>query len=74
MVPFVFEGQTPFAEGSYIFVPCIRDAVEKGRAEVPAFVLGKGSGEEITLRIDGMTSDERAIILAGSLISFNRNR
>jgi len=74
MVPFVFEGQTPFAEGSYIFVPCIRDAVEKGSAEVPAFVLGKGSAEEITLRIDGMTSDERAIILEGSLINFNRNR
>lgn len=74
MVPFVFEGQTPFSGGSYIFVPCIRDAVEKGSAEVPAFVLGKGSAEEITLRIDGMTSDERAIILEGSLINFNRNR
>jgi len=74
MVPFVFEGQTPFSGGSYIFVPCIRNAIEKGTAEVPAFVLGKGSAEEITLRIDGMTSDERAIILEGSLINFNRNR
>ncbi len=74
MVPFLLHGDPSFSAGSWIFIPGIRQAMERGEMEFSAYVAGKGSFEKITLETGVLTEDERAVILAGSLINYNRER
>ena len=74
MIPFVLDGEPPFSAGSWIFVPGVRQAMERGETVFPAYAAGKGSFEKITLETGVLTEDERAVILAGSLINFNRKK
>ena len=72
MLPFLIEeGELPFANGDYLFLPDIARAVKEGASEVKAFVAGDGL-KEFTLRLGEMTTDEREIILKGCLINYNR--
>ena len=72
MLPFLIdEGDLPFASGDYLFIPKITDAVRQGAREVKAYVVKDGL-KEFTLKLGGMTGDEREIILKGCLINYNR--
>lgn len=74
MLPFITEEDDKdlsFRNGDYIFVPDIRENVEKAASEVKAFVVGD-SLKEITLKLGSMTDAERAIILKGCLINYYR--
>ena len=72
MLPFLIdEGELPFVNGDYIFLPDIIDAVKNKASEVKAYVVKDGL-KEFTLRLGDMTDDEREIILKGCLINFNR--
>ena len=72
MLPFLIEeGELPFTNGDYLFIPDIARAVKEGVSEVKAFVAGDGL-KEFTLRLGEMTTDEREIILKGCLINYNR--
>lgn len=70
MLPFILDGDTPFENGDYIFVPKIREAVEKKMKEIPAYIAKNNKLVPFTLKIDDITDDERKIILAGCLINF----
>lgn len=73
MLPFLIEeGELPFANGDYLFVPGIRKLVEEKADVVPAYVVKDGALKEFTLRLGEMTDDEREIILKGCLINYNR--
>ena len=73
MLPFIIdEGELPFKNGDYIFVPEIRKAIEDKAREIKAFVVKEDSMKEFTLKLDELTDDERQIILDGCLINFNR--
>ncbi|MGN0335688.1 MAG: hydratase [Lachnospiraceae bacterium] len=73
MLPFLIdEGELPFKNGDYLFIPQIRAAVENKLTEIKAFVVGDEL-KEITLRLGELTDDEREIILKGCLINYNRN-
>ena len=73
MLPFLIpEGDLPFANGDYLFVPGIRAAVEQSKTQIPAFVVKDGALVPFTLGLGEMTPDERQIILDGCLINFNR--
>ena len=48
----------------------IRAAVDGGAEEVSAVLLQKGTERPITLRLPGMTREERDIVLAGCLINY----
>ena len=73
MLPFIIdEGELPFKNGDYIFIPEIRKAIEDKAREIKAFVVKEDSMKEFTLKIDELTDDERQIILDGCLINFNR--
>ncbi len=73
MLPFLIEeGDLPFANGDYIFVPEIKTLVENKADEVTAYVVKEGALEAFTLRLGEMTDDEREIILKGCLINYNR--
>ena len=76
MVPFQLEGEPAFEVGDYVFVPDIRAALDGDMKDIPAYVVHDGSDEveRIDLYVADMTPEERAIVKAGCLINFNRNR
>ncbi|MCI8585157.1 MAG: hydratase [Lachnospiraceae bacterium] len=72
MLPFLIEeGELPFQNGDYLFLPEIAKAVKTGASEVKAYVIKEGL-KEFTLKLGEMTEDEREIILKGCLINYNR--
>ena len=76
MLPFTIDEDTPFdyAPGDWVYIPGIRTAVERGDESVAARVLHKGVTVPITLRLRGFTPQERAVVLAGCLMNWYRNR
>ena len=73
MLPFLIEeGELPFKNKDYLFLPGIRKAVEDKVTEIKAYVVKDGTLKEFTLRLGEMTDDERQIILDGCLINYNR--
>jgi len=73
MLPFLIpEGDLPFKNGDYLFVPEIRKAIEEKQTEIPAYVIKDGSLVPFTLKMGDLTDDEREIILKGCLINYNR--
>ena len=72
MLPFLIdEGELPFKNGDYLFLPGIREAIENKAGEFTCYVVGDGL-KEITLKMDELTDDVREIILKGCLINYNR--
>ena len=73
MLPFLIdEGELPFKNKDYLFIPGIRTAVENKATEVTAYVVKDGGLKPFTLCLGEMTDDERQIILDGCLINYNR--
>lgn len=73
MLPFLIdEGELPFANLDYLFLPGIRKAVEEAESEITAYVVKDGALTPFTLRLGEMTKEERGIILKGCLINYNR--
>ena len=73
MLPFLIdEGELPFKNGDYLFVPHITEAVKNGAKEVEAYVVKDGQLHAFTLKLGEMTPEEREIILKGCLINYNR--
>ena len=73
MLPFLIEeGELPFSNKDYLFVPGIRSAVENKATTIPAYVVKDGEMKAFTLKLGEMTDDERQIILDGCLINYNR--
>ena len=72
MLPFLTDADheaLPFKNGEYLFVPDVRNVIEKKQSEVKAYVVG-AELKEITLRLGDMTDAEREIILKGCLINY----
>ena len=73
MLPFIIkEGELPFANGDYLFVPEIRKAVEEKAPEVKAYAVKDGQLVEFSLTLGDLTDEEREIIRKGCLINYNR--
>ena len=73
MLPFIIdEGELPFKNLDYIFVPDIRQAVMDKKTEIPAYVVKEEGLKEFILKLDELTDEEREIILKGCLINYNR--
>ena len=73
MLPFLIpQGELPFANLDYIFLPDIRTAVKEGQDEITAYVVDGAKLREISLTLGAMTADEREIILKGCLINYYR--
>ena len=70
MLPFLIEeGELPFANGDYIFIPNIAQAIKDKASTMKAFVVNKNM-KEFELKMDALTDDERQIILDGCLINY----
>ena len=73
MLPFIIpRGELPFANGDYLFVPDIRQAVSEQKTQIPAYVVQDGELKPFELQMGELTEDERTIILKGCLINYYR--
>jgi len=73
MLPFLIEeGELPFKNLDYLFIPGIKKAVEEKENIIKAYVVGENSLKEFELRLGELTDEERQIILKGCLINYNR--
>ena len=73
MLPFLIkEGELPFKNLDYIYIPGIRKAVEEKADVIKAYVVGKGKKVEFEMTLGELTDEERQIILKGCLINYNR--
>lgn len=72
MLPFLIEeGELPFRNMDYLFVPGIKKAVEENADMIKAYTVTDGGLKEFTLRLGELTDEERQIILKGCLINYN---
>jgi len=73
MLPFLIEeGELPFSNLDYLFIPQIKKAVEEKWDEIKAYTVEKEELKEFILRLGELTKEEREIILKGCLINYNR--
>lgn len=73
MLPFIIkEGELPFKNLDYIYIPGIRKAVEEKTEVIKAYVVGNGKKKEFEMTLGELTDEERQIILKGCLINYNR--
>jgi aconitate hydratase len=72
MLPFVIaEGELPFANKDYLFIPNIREAVAEKWEAVKAYTVRESGLTEFDLTLGYLTDEEREIILRGCLINYN---
>jgi aconitate hydratase len=72
MLPFNVEGEPPFKNGDYVFIPGIAAAVRGGGGGLKAYVIDGNGAQAFTLEAPELAPSEKEIILAGSLINYNR--
>ncbi len=73
MLPFLIrEGELPFKNLDYLFIPDIKKAVEEKADAIQAYVVGKDAMKGFELSLGELTDEERKIILEGCLINYNR--
>lgn len=73
MLPFIIkDGELPFKNLDYIYIPGIRKAVEEKTDVIKAYVVGNGQKKEFEMTLGELTDEERQIILKGCLINYNR--
>lgn len=73
MLPLLIEeGELPFTNGDFIFLPNIKREIEEKSSEIKAYVVKDGNLKEFKLMLGELTDDERDIILKGCLINYNR--
>lgn len=71
MLPFLIQEELPFANGDYIFIPNIAEAVKNKTEKIQAYVVNRDM-QEFELTLGQLTDNEREIILKGCLINYNR--
>ena len=73
MLPFIIdEGELPFENLDYLFIPDIKSAIEEGKTEFRAYAVKDGNLNEFELKMAELTPDEKDIILKGCLINYYR--
>ena len=73
MLPFLIpQGDLPFENGDYLFFPEVRGAVADKADSITGYVVKEDGLKEFQVTLGELTDDERAIILKGCLINYNR--
>lgn len=72
MLPFTIEpgAQEILELEDYIYIPGIRQALKKGKAEVQSYVIKSQRRTPLLLKLENLSKDDRDIILAGCLINY----
>lgn len=72
MLPFIIDraAMNDLTAGDYLYLPQIRKALASGEEEIEAYLVNKGRKRALKLKLPDLSTDERKIILAGSLINY----
>ena len=72
MLPFIAESVKDWnvQPGDKLYIPGVRAALDSGAEEIPATLIQNGTEKAVTLKLPGMTREERDIVLAGCLINY----
>ncbi len=71
MLPFLVEDASAFANGDYVFLPGVRQALLRKADTLPAVaVRANGSVQPFTVRLGALTDAERDILADGCLINY----
>jgi len=71
ILPFTLSGEFSLQEGDLIWVPAIRQAVQGGVDDIPAYGLDhEGRIVSLMLHLGELTDDERTILLDGCLMNY----
>ncbi|MDR1507659.1 MAG: hydratase [Treponema sp.] len=80
LIPFIIDGAPPFRNGDYVFIPRVREFISGEKAFAGAVVIRKEAlpaagwtAAPFDLAAPELDPRERELLLAGSLINFNRN-
>ena len=75
MLPFIIpEGELPFKNLDFIFIPDIVTAIKDKVADIKAYAVVGSKLKEFSMTVGEMTDEERRIILDGCLINYNREK
>jgi len=80
MIPFIVENKPSFRNGDYIFIPEVRALVRGEKSSVEARIFRPESAGAVkncgsfVLAAPELNPAERELLLAGSLINYNRNK
>ncbi len=77
ILPFTLDEGTdfPYEVGDCVLVPSVREAIHRGKKDIPAKVLrSDGSVEDILLHVGDLTKKEREILLDGCLMNYYARR
>lgn len=72
MLPFLVEGDIPFENEDFIFIPDVYNSIKNKHKVIKAYVV-KENLKEFNLKMADLTDDEREIILSGCLINFYKD-
>ena len=71
MIPFTIDGEDlDINAGDHLYIPSVRSTLKKGGTTVQAYIIKALQIEKIDLAVKDLTSDEKDIILSGSLINY----
>lgn len=72
IVPFTIDKDVEFdyQEGDFVFIEGIKEKIENGICDIPAKVISKDSVDDIMLYVNGLTDDEKTILLEGCLMNY----
>jgi aconitate hydratase len=72
MLPFTVpkESAGDIALGDLIYIPRIRPAILNGEEKIAAFIVREGNRTPLELKLEGLSPEDREIILAGCLMNY----
>ena len=73
MLPMITEHKD-FKTDDFLFIKNIRDIIKNGVGSFNAKLISEGNVKDITVKIDSLTENEKAIILDGCLMNYYGNR
>ncbi len=75
ILPFTFDGEFPMQVGDYLLLKNVRSALEGCAQTVQAVLISANleSTKELTLKLEGLSADDRQILLDGCLINYYKN-
>ena len=71
LVPFTVDGDFPWRDGDWVYIPGVRAAIARGAEDFAARVIAAdGTVRELSLRCAGLTESERQILQEGCLMNY----
>ena len=71
LVPFTVDGDFPWKDGDWVYIPGVRAAIARGAEDFTARVIAAdGTVRELSLRCAGLTESERQILQEGCLMNY----